>query len=164
MTVRHREAREANQRRSRSITANRGGNSSLYIVSATCRTILHNKQRGHPTREMGKRGRSALHGAMNTMWSLLLCLTFGRLLLVILCGAGFANPVPTWLPAPQQQPRKDHHFPQQDEHQHRPAASQRTAAYAAGRRGEAMPAEMGSFRAICGRAASEIYNMPSEIN
>ena len=98
---------------------------------------------------MGKRGGSALHGAMNIMSSVLLCLTFGRLLVVIWGAAESRstrpvanNPVPMWLPAPQQQPRKDHHFSQQHDYQHHPATNQRIAAYAAGRRGEAMPAEM----------------------
>lgn len=111
------------------------------------------KQRGNQTEEMVKRGGGAMHGAMNIMSSLLLCLTFGRLL-VVLYGAGFAaqsttssssspagsNPVPNWLPPPQQQP-EDRHLTQQHDYQHRPATSQRTA-YVAGRRGEAMPADL----------------------
>eukprot|EP00752_Nemacystus_decipiens_P010661 g9493.t1 len=111
---------------------------------------MHSKQRGrHAEEMMGKRGGGALHGAMNIMSLVLLCLTFGRLL-VVLYGAGFAarsspvveeNPVPSWLPAPQLQPRSDHPFSPQHDHQQRPATSKRTVAYDAGRRGEAMPAE-----------------------
>lgn len=89
---------------------------------------------------------------LNILSSVLLCLTFGRLL-VVLYGAGFAaqsttspagnNRVPAWLPPPQQQPNKDRHpLTQQHDYQHRPATSQRTAAYDAGRRGEAMPPEL----------------------
>lgn len=107
------------------------------------------KRKGSQAEEMGKRGSGALHGAMNVMSSLLLCLTFGRLL-VVLYGAGFAtrssspagnNRVPEWLPSPPQ-PGKADPLMQQPDNLPRPATSQRTAAYVAGRRGEAMPAEL----------------------
>eukprot|EP00903_Cladosiphon_okamuranus_P019898 g18289.t1 len=90
-------------------------------------------------------GGGGLHGAMNVMSSMLLCLAFGRLI-VVLFGAGIqsttknnspaaSHRVPAWFPTPQPQLKKDNY-------EHRPVASQRTAAYDAGRRGEAMPAQL----------------------
>jgi len=87
---------------------------------------------------------SPLHGAMNIISSLLLCLTFGRLVIVLyryfetsseITGN---NRVPFWFPPPQPHGGKG---PLTQKY-HRLHASSQLTAYGAGRRGEAMPAEL----------------------
>ncbi|CAM9469783.1 unnamed protein product, partial [Pylaiella littoralis] len=100
--------------------------------------------------KMGKLRTPPLHGAMNVISSLLLFLTLGRLFFVLRPHGSKQsqetdnNRVPDWLPTPQQQPQKGHPPTQRLTRQQdsRRKSNSQSVAHSAGRRGDAMPAEL----------------------